>query len=55
MCLGKTLADVQMMVLLARLLHRLDLRLESDRLARRGTPVPGPAPSFKVRVGARRT
>ncbi|HET6529702.1 MAG TPA: cytochrome P450 [Actinoplanes sp.] len=55
-CLGKTLADVQMTVLLARLLHRLDLRLDPPgyRLAKRTAPVPGPALSFRVRVTAHR-
>jgi cytochrome P450 len=51
-CLGKTLADIQMVVTMARLFHRLDLSLESPDyvLARRSTPNPGPAWSFKVRV-----
>ncbi len=51
-CLGKTLADVQMMVTMARLFHRLDLRLDPPdyELARKVTPTPGPAWSFRVRV-----
>ncbi|WP_433360222.1 cytochrome P450 [Actinoplanes sp. CA-142083] len=55
-CLGKTLADVQMLVTLARMFHRLDLRLESPDyvLARRTTPTPGPAMSFRVTVGGHR-
>jgi cytochrome P450 len=55
-CLGKTLADVQMMVLLARLMHRLDLRLDPPgyRLVKRTAPVPGPALSFRVRVAGHR-
>jgi cytochrome P450 len=55
-CLGKTLADVQMLVTMARLFHRLDLRLESPDyvLARKTTPTPGPATSFRVRVDAHR-
>ncbi len=55
-CLGKTLADVQMLVTMARLFHRLDLRLESPDyvLARKTTPTPGPALSFRVRVAGHR-
>jgi cytochrome P450 len=51
-CLGKTLADVQMLVSMARLFHRLDLRLDPPgyRLATKTAPVPGPALSFTVRV-----
>lgn len=55
-CLGKTLADVQMLVTMARMFHRLDLRLESPDyvLARKSTPTPGPATSFRVRVNGHR-
>lgn len=55
-CLGKTLADVQMLVTMARMFHRLDLRLESPDyvLARKSVPTPGPALSFKVKVAGRR-
>ena len=51
-CLGKTLADIQMMVTMARLFHRLDLSLESPGyvLARKTAPTPGPATSFKIKV-----
>jgi cytochrome P450 len=51
-CLGKTLADVQMLVTMARLFHRLDLSLPSPgyQLPRKTTPTPGPALSFRVRV-----
>ncbi|MBU2666631.1 cytochrome P450 [Actinoplanes bogorensis] len=51
-CLGKTLADVQMMVTMARMFHRLDLRLDPPGyvLARKTTPTPGPALSFRVKV-----
>jgi cytochrome P450 len=51
-CLGKTLADVQMLVTMARMFHRLDMRLDSPDyvLARKTTPTPGPALSFKVKV-----
>jgi cytochrome P450 len=55
-CLGKTLADVQMLVSMARLFHRLDLRLDPPgyQLATKTAPVPGPALSFKVRVAGLR-
>jgi cytochrome P450 len=51
-CLGKSLADVQMAISMARLLHRLDMRLESPdyKLAARTAPTPGPSRRFKVRV-----
>ncbi|WP_432973052.1 cytochrome P450 [Dactylosporangium sp. CA-233914] len=51
-CLGKSFADVQMALSMARLLHRLDLELESPdyTLATKTAPTPGPAMSFKVRV-----
>ncbi|MGK5681647.1 cytochrome P450 [Actinoplanes sp. URMC 104] len=55
-CLGKTLADVQMLVTMARMFHRLDMRLPSPDyvLARKTTPTPGPAMSFRVRVDGHR-
>ncbi|GIE94684.1 hypothetical cytochrome P450 [Paractinoplanes rishiriensis] len=55
-CLGKTLADVQMLVTMARMFHRLDLRLESPGyvLARKTSPNPGPALSFRVDVAGHR-
>ncbi|GAB7036810.1 MULTISPECIES: cytochrome P450 [Catenuloplanes] len=55
-CLGKTLADVQMLVTMARMFHRLDMRLESPdyELATKVTPTPGPALSFRVRVDGHR-
>ncbi|MFI1995440.1 cytochrome P450 [Actinoplanes sp. NPDC020271] len=55
-CLGKTLADVQMLVTMARMFHRLDMRLPSPDylLARKTTPTPGPAMSFHVRVDGHR-
>jgi cytochrome P450 len=51
-CLGKTLAEVQMLLSMARLFWRLDLELESpDYVLRTKTaPTPGPHVSFKVRV-----
>jgi cytochrome P450 len=55
-CLGKTLADVQMIVTMARLFHRLDLSLDPPgyTLVRKSAPTPGPALSFKIRVNSRR-
>lgn len=51
-CLGKSLADVQMVVSMARLFHRLDLRLDPPdyELVTKTTPTPGPSMKFKVRV-----
>lgn len=51
-CLGKSLAEVQMILSMARVFYRLDLELESpDYVLRTKTaPTPGPHPSFKVRV-----
>ena len=56
LCLGKALAEVQMLVTMGRLLHRCDLRLDPPgyTLARRSSPTPGPAPSFRVRVDGHR-
>ena len=55
-CLGKTLAEVQMSLVLARLFYLLDLRLEPAdyELQRKTLPTPGPSMKFKVRVKARR-
>ena len=55
-CLGKTLAEVQMSLSLARLFYLLDLRLEPAgyELQRKTLPTPGPSMKFKVRVKARR-
>ncbi|HTJ38002.1 MAG TPA: cytochrome P450 [Dactylosporangium sp.] len=51
-CLGKSFADAQMALSMARLFHRLDLELTSPgyTLRTRTAPTPGPAMSFKVRV-----
>ncbi len=51
-CLGKSLAEVQMAISMARLFHRLDLRLTSPQytLATTTTPTPGPSRRFKVQV-----
>jgi len=51
-CLGKSLAEVQMILSMARVFYRLDLELESPDyvLKTKTAPTPGPHPSFKVRV-----
>jgi cytochrome P450 len=55
-CLGKTLAEVQMSLSMARLFYRLDLELESPDyvLKTKVLPTPGPSMKFKVRVRGRR-
>jgi len=51
-CLGKSFADAQMALSMARLFHRLDLALESPdyTLVTKTAPTPGPAMSFKVKI-----
>ena len=51
-CLGKSLAEVQMALSMARVFHKLDLELESPGyvLKTKTAPTPGPSMSFKVRV-----
>jgi cytochrome P450 len=55
-CLGKTLAEVQMALTLARLFYKLDLALEYPHyeLERKSLPTPGPSMKFKVVVRGRR-
>jgi cytochrome P450 len=55
-CLGKSLADVQMAISMARLFHRLDLRLDPPdyKLVTKTAPTPGPSMRFKVRVNGYR-
>jgi len=56
LCLGKSLAEVQMALTIATLFHRRQLALPSPdyRLKTSTAPTPGPARSFAVRVlGAR--
>jgi cytochrome P450 len=55
-CLGKSLADVQMLISMARLFHRLDLELVPPdyTLAMRTAPSLAPSASFKVRVKGHR-
>ena len=51
-CLGKSLAEVQIALSMARLFHKLDLELESPDyvLKTKTAPTPGPSTDFKVRV-----
>lgn len=51
-CLGKSLAEVQLALTMARLFYKLDLELETpDYLLKTKTaPTPGPSMDFKVRV-----
>ncbi len=51
-CLGKSLAEVQIALTMARVFHRLDLSLEkADYVLKTKTaPTPGPAMCFNVRV-----
>ena len=51
-CLGKSLAEVQIALSMARVFHKLDLALEPANyvLKTKTAPTPGPAMDFKVRV-----
>ena len=51
-CLGKSLAEVQIALSMARLFYRLDLELDPPGyvLKTKTAPTPGPAMNFKVRV-----
>ena len=51
-CLGKSLAEVQLALSMARLFHKYDLELDPPdyQLKTKTAPTPGPAMSFKVRV-----
>lgn len=51
-CLGKSLAEVQIALSMARLFYKLDLELESPdyMLKTKTSPTPGPSTDFKVRV-----
>ena len=51
-CLGKSLAEVQIALSMARVFYKLDLELESPDyvLKTKTAPTPGPATDFKVRV-----
>lgn len=51
-CLGKSLAEVQMALSMARLFHKVDMELETPNyeLKTKTAPTPGPAMDFKIRV-----
>lgn len=51
-CLGKSLAEVQMALTMARLFHRLDLELDPPdyELKTKTAPTPGPSMKFRIRV-----
>jgi cytochrome P450 len=51
-CLGKSLAEVQMAIAMARLFYRLDLALDPPdyTLVTKTAPTPGPSMDFKVKV-----
>ncbi|MGH8444878.1 MAG: cytochrome P450 [Solimonas sp.] len=51
-CLGKSLAEVQIALSMARLFYKLDLALESPDfvMKTKTAPTPGPSTDFKVRV-----
>jgi len=51
-CLGKSLAEVQMAISMARLFYRLDMSLEplDYTLVTKTAPTPGPSNDFKVKV-----
>jgi len=54
-CLGKTLAEVQMMLTMARLFHQLDMSLPVGYVFKKQQlPTPGPDKNFKVIVNGRR-
>ncbi|HLM42868.1 MAG TPA: cytochrome P450 [Myxococcaceae bacterium] len=55
-CLGKSLAEVQMSLTMARLFHKLDLALESPDyvLETKTAPTPGPSMKFSVVVRGER-
>lgn len=51
-CLGKSLAEVQLALTMARLFYKLDLEFETPNyeLKTKTAPTPGPAMDFKLRV-----
>lgn len=51
-CLGKTLAEVQLVMSMARIFYKLDLELTSPDyvLKTKTAPTPGPAMNFKIKV-----
>jgi len=55
-CLGKTLAEVQMLLTMARMFHQLDMSLPDGytELKKQSFPTPAPNKHFKVKVNGRR-
>jgi cytochrome P450 len=51
-CLGKSLAEVQLALSMARLFYKYELELDPSgyQLKTKMAPTPGPAMSFRVRV-----
>ena len=55
MCLGAGIAETQMILTLARLIHNLDLELETPNLKIKSAPLPNPTTNFYVRVKSNHT
>jgi len=55
-CLGKSLAEVQMALTMARLFHRLDMELDPPDyvLKTKTAPTPGPSMKFQIKVKGER-
>lgn len=55
-CLGKTLAEIQLVITIARLFYNLDMELPSPNyeLKTKTAPTPGPSMSFNIKVKGRR-
>lgn len=55
-CLGKSLAEVQLLLSMARVFYRLDLSFEKPnyKLKTKTAPTPGPAMSYKLKVNGYR-
>ena len=55
-CLGKSLAEVQLVMTMARLFYKLDMSLEpvNYELKTKTAPTPGPAMDFKIKVNGYR-
>jgi cytochrome P450 len=55
-CLGKTLAEIQLVLTVARLFYKLDMSLPYPgyELKTKTAPTPGPAMSFQVKINGTR-
>jgi cytochrome P450 len=55
-CLGKSLAEVQMAISMARLFHKLDMSLDpvDYNLVTKTAPTPGPSMKFRIKVNGYR-